>query len=340
MSRIVQPLEPENVKDVNIVDVPPIFEYQKILGETIVAKDEAKVSEINANTYATQAKTIANNLPTLVNDYVAEHKEELKGGDGKDGKDGKDGVNGVDGKSVTVIKNDNGADVVDGYGNVVTITNGADGKNGVNGQNGADGKDGKSVSVTKIDNGARVTDGNGNVVDVLNGKDGEIPADKLAQIDSNTELLNDELLQIQRLTEDKIDDVQINGASVKNGTVANIPWASTSGAGVVRILDSYGISVYDYARIGVAQAGVTEFDGRSSLKPITMRSFDLAVKKALCTVGNTEGNVLQKPLIWNEQEKQNARQRLGVAIVTLTQAEYDALEVKSADTTYLVTESD
>lgn len=213
MSRIVQPLEPENVKDVNVVDVPPIFEYQKILGETIVAKDEAKVSEINANTYATQAKTIANNLPTLVNDYVAEHKEELKGGDGKDGvdgkdgKDGKDGINGVDGKSVTVIKNDNGADVVDGYGNVVTITNGADGKNGVNGADGADGKDGKSVSVTKIDNGARVTDGNGNVVDVLNGKDGEIPADKLAQIDQNTQALSDELLQILRI-EGKVETLE------------------------------------------------------------------------------------------------------------------------------------
>lgn len=199
MSRIVQPLEPENVKDVNVVDVPPIFEYQKILGETIVAKDEAKVSEINANTYATQAKTIANNLPTLVNDYVAEHKEELKGGDGKDGKDGvdgkdgKDGINGVDGKSVTVIKNDNGADVVDGYGNVVTITNGADGKNGVNGV------DGKSVSVTKIDNGARVTDGNGNVVDVLNGKDGVIPEETIQQINENTEGLNAQLLQIQRI---------------------------------------------------------------------------------------------------------------------------------------------
>lgn len=72
------------------------------------------------------------------------------------------------------------------------------------------GKDGKSVTVSAIPNGVKVADGFGNEVEIhdgkdgadgKDGKDGEIPADKLAQIDQNTQALNDELLQIQRLTD-------------------------------------------------------------------------------------------------------------------------------------------
>ena len=60
--------------------------------------------------------SILKDVPEILNDYIIENEDKLKGEDGKDGKDGKDGRNGIDGK---------------------------DGKNGIDGKDGKDGIDGK-----------------------------------------------------------------------------------------------------------------------------------------------------------------------------------------------------
>lgn len=189
---IVKPLNPMSETGVVVVNVPDIYEYKKVLGETVVAKDEAKISEINAGTYAQQAKEIAEALPETVNEYIEQNQDKLKGPKGDTGETGVAGPVGPQGeRGLTGPQGERGEQGIPGI----------PGERGPEGQRGEKGDDGKSVSVIKIDNGARVTDGNGNVVDVLNGKDGEIPADKLAQIDQNTQALSDELLQIVRLTD-------------------------------------------------------------------------------------------------------------------------------------------
>lgn len=164
----------EETRFTNDFVITSLAEINRLLNETTEASNNAKISELNASTYAARALNIASDLPEQVTEYISTHKEELKGYtpikgidyfDGKDGKPGKDGVDGAPGK-----------DGVDGK----------DGKDGVDGytpQKGIDYFDGKD------------------------GKDGEIPADKLAQIDENTESVQSQLLQIQHI-EGKVETLE------------------------------------------------------------------------------------------------------------------------------------
>lgn len=115
------------------------------------------------------AKEYADNqVPNVVETYVNEHKEELKGEkgiDGKDGADGKDGTNGTDGvngadgfsPSASVKQTESGATVTitDKTGiTTAEIKNGIDGKNGKDGTNGKDGingTNGKNYSVEIVE---------------------------------------------------------------------------------------------------------------------------------------------------------------------------------------------
>lgn len=169
MSSIVKPLNPMSETGVVVVNVPDIYEYKKVLGETVAAKENAKISEKNAETYANKAKEIADALPDAVNEYIDENQDKLKGPKGDTGETGVAGPAGPQGeRGEQGIQGERGLQGVQG----VPGPEGPRGLQGLPGKDGADGKD---------------------------GKDGEIPADKLAQIDQNTETLNQELLQIQRL---------------------------------------------------------------------------------------------------------------------------------------------
>ena len=300
-----------NETGVLAVKVPDIYEYKKVLGETVAAKDKAKISEINAEAAAAKAASIARDLPDAVNEYIDENQDKLKGPKGDTGLTGPAGPAGPQGeRGEQGIQGERGLQGVQGV----------PGPEGPRGEQGADGKD---------------------------GKDGEIPADKLAQIDQNTETLNQELLQIQRIENDvaaqsdeiealqnsKIDDVKINGVSVVTDKVANIPLADMDGGyGIIKTNTNSGITIASNGAIATIKATNSNIDTRNTnYKPIVPNNLDYAVKCALCD-GKGEA--------YTDTEKANARLRLGVAIVTLTQAEYDALEVKSPDTTYLVLESD
>ena len=145
------------------------------------------------------------------------------------------------------------------------------------------------------------------------------------------EQVNQQYDDIVALQNSKIDDVTINGTSIKNGTVVEIPIAAYQRYGLIKTEPYLGLTSSGN-NMSIQKASNAQIDSRgNSYCPIVSNNLDYAVKQAMC-----DG----KGSAWTDTEKASARERLGVAIVTLTQAEYDALEVKSADTTYLVTESD
>ena len=93
-----------------------------------------------------------------------------------------------------------------------------------------------------------------------------------------------------------VSDVQVNGTSVVSQGVANIPIASTSGLGVAKIQESYGIGI-DGGKLYVIRA--TENDikaGSGNFKPITPANqgravfFGLANVAGDTTQANQSGN--------------------------------------------------
>ena len=98
-------------------------------------------------------------------------------------------------------------------------------------------------------------------------------------------------------------DVQINGTSIVENGVANIPKASTKNFGVVMPMANSGI-VFNGDYLNIAQATSTNITSRNSTsKPITPQNLDYAVKCAM-----TDG----KGAEWSATEKANARARMGL----------------------------
>lgn len=99
-------------------------------------------------------------------------------------------------------------------------------------------------------------------------------------------------------------DVQVNGVSVK-GTdgVANVPIATNNDLGVVKILNAYGIAMYDNGRIGLSVPGNPEqtYTKRSELYAVTMRNYDDVVRHAMCDGKGAE---------WTANERAAARKRI------------------------------
>lgn len=117
--------------------------------ESKESADKAESSAVISKASEDTVKQISDELPQRINNYVANHKEELKGYTpikGVDYFDGTNGRDGVDGKSVTVQATTDGALVSDEFGHSVLVKNGTDGKNGIDGK---DGKDGINGEVTK-----------------------------------------------------------------------------------------------------------------------------------------------------------------------------------------------
>lgn len=115
--------------------------------ESKESADKAESSAVISKASEDTVKQISDELPQRINNYVANHKEELKGYTpikGVDYFDGIDGRDGIDGKSVTVQATTDGALVSDEFGHSVLVKNGTDGKNGI------DGKDGE-VSRAELD---------------------------------------------------------------------------------------------------------------------------------------------------------------------------------------------
>lgn len=102
-------------------------------------------------------------------------------------------------------------------------------------------------------------------------------------------------------------DVQINGTSIVENGVANIPLALSTIPGVLCVGGSaFGITIFDSktSRIAIAMSSNTDINSRTSLyKPIVPNNLDYAVKVAMCDGKGAE---------WTEEEKAAARARLGI----------------------------
>lgn len=167
-----------------------------------------------------------------------------RGETGETGPQGLPGTPGADGISPTVevTETTTGAiiSVTDAEGTTTALVR--NGQNGAPGTPGTPGTDGISptVSVTDITDGHRITitDATGpHSFDVMDG-------------------------------EGAVQDVQVNGVSVLNDGVANVPIASDSVAGVARVDSSMGTSIYGN-RIFVVKANDTEVkNGSQYYRPV------------------------------------------------------------------------
>ena len=76
-----------------------------------------------------------------------------------------------------------------------------------------------------------------------------------------------------------VDDVQINGTSIKSSGVANIPIASTSNLGTVKVNSSYGTNITAEGLVYIARADSSDINGKSNnYKPIVPSTLNYAVR--------------------------------------------------------------
>lgn len=108
-----------------------------------------------------------------------------------------------------------------------------------------------------------------------------------------------------------VDDVQINGTSIVVDKVANIPIADRDIYGLVKaykLTGLGGVNLDANDRLVLTPLKNTDIDARKSStaynnKPVTNTNLDYAVKQAMCDGKGAE---------WTEEEKANARARMGV----------------------------
>ena len=166
----------------------------------------------------------------------------FNGQDGQDGKDGKDGQNGQDGK---------------------------DGKDGQDGQNGQDGQDGTTFTPAVSSDGIISWTNDGgkqNPASVnITGPQGAT-GDSGVYYGTSTPTDPDVNVWIDPSgTSNAVSDVQINGTSIVNNGVANVPLMSTDDTGVAKVKSGNGIRVVsgalatDYASDTQAKAGTNTF---------------------------------------------------------------------------------
>ena len=101
-------------------------------------------------------------------------------------------------------------------------------------------------------------------------------------------------------------DVKINGESIVQDGVANIPiiTGDNNQFGLIRIATNYhGINVNSNGQISIADASKSHIDGRNSNRAIVPTNYDYAVKAAMC-----DG----KGAAWTADEQAAARERIGI----------------------------
>ncbi len=225
--------------------------------------------------------------------------------DGPPGADGQDGVDGYS-PSASVSKSGSTATITITDKNGTTTAEVSDGQDGSDGQPGADGysptasvsKSGKTATITITDkNGtttAQISDGeDGQGSDVIDDTAGSGTTDKTWSANKLSELnsaLNSKVSEPQIegtsgqvLTTDGnggrswttpsggggVTDVQIDGTTILNQGVANIPLASTSNVGLVKTEGGKGIAVNSSGRIYTDSANSTQIKaGTQGYNPI------------------------------------------------------------------------
>ena len=100
-----------------------------------------------------------------------------------------------------------------------------------------------------------------------------------------------------------IPDVQVNGTSIVQDGVANVPVATSSTLGAVKVSPNQGISAFSAGDLCIVGANENEIKNKQqSYKPITPKNLDLAVKTSLTT------NALEL----TDEEKQSTKDWLGI----------------------------
>nr|DAU96645.1 MAG TPA: collagen triple helix repeat protein [Caudoviricetes sp.] len=122
-----------------------------------------------------------------------------------------------------------------------------------------------------------------------------------------------------------VKDVQVAGNSVLDGSVANVPYASTKQYGVVRI--GTGIGATKNGDIYIADPGEAVLRARTPNISITSFYLDYVVKTAMC-----DG----KGAAWTDAEQKAARERMGtdgnyVLLESLTLAEETTLFERNSE---------
>ena len=138
---------------------------------------------------------------------------------------------------------------------------GATGAQGIQGAKGDTGADGYSptVTITPITGGHRIT---------ITDADGEHSADVMDGDDYT--LTAQDKQDIAELVDAPVDDVQIDGQSIVEDGVANVPTASTSRLGVIKTSNANGIYVDSDGALSISEASSENVkNGTNVYKPIT-----------------------------------------------------------------------
>lgn len=123
-------------------------------------------------------------------------------------------------------------------------------------------------------------------------------------------------------------DVKMNGESIVQDGVANIPELSSDNYGVAKYVSGYGLTNVKGRGLCVDTASNSTIDHRYNYSPITAKNLDYAVKSAMC-----DG----KDAAWTAEEQAAARERIGSKgvyrhIATIT--------IETNDNKYITIESD
>ena len=100
-----------------------------------------------------------------------------------------------------------------------------------------------------------------------------------------------------------VKDVQVAGSSVLEDGVANVPVASESTFGTVKVYDWGGTWIDSNKRLCVLQSSPQHISNRQSRTAIVPENLDTAVKAAMC-----DG----KGAAWTDAEQKAARERMGI----------------------------
>jgi len=245
--------------------------------------------------------------------------------DGSNGSNGQDGRPGVDGYSpmASVTKSGSTATITITDKNGTTTATVSDGQNGTNGQDGVS----PTVAVSTITGGHRVTvtDGSGdNAFDVLDGIDGQdgqdgapgvgIPSGgtdgqmivKDGSTDYSTKWANQPTVPVQ--------DVQVNGSSVLSNGVANVPVASSSEFGTVKV-NGCGLSMTSAGLIGIAAAPAENIRAANlSFNPIVPTTQHSSTFYGLAkAAGDTTQSASSNPVgTYTDAAKKAIRKMLGI----------------------------
>ena len=88
---------------------------------------------------------------------------------------------------------------------------------------------------------------------------------------------NAEFQALETTVGGKVADVQVDGTTVVSNGVANIPKASSSGLGVVKINNSQGVGITNTGELGIIAAGAQHIKaGKNNAYPITSGYMDYA----------------------------------------------------------------